>query len=50
MKKVYCIKCNKYKKLKKIKISYIFDKILVFSIIFEKVFKKEESVTNSWFN
>ena len=50
MKKVYCIKCNKYKKLKKFKISYIFDKTLVFSIICEKVFIKEESVTNSWFN
>ena len=31
-KNIYCIKHNKYRKLKKPKILYIFDKTLVFSI------------------
>ena len=45
------VKCNKYRKLERPNISYILDKILVFSIIFdkcgnnnEKVFKEEESI------
>ena len=33
MKKIYCIKYNKYRKFKNSKISYIFDKTLVLSII-----------------
>ena len=48
MKKVYYIKCNKYRKPKKSKISYIFNRALVFSIICEncgsndeKIFKEE---------
>ena len=51
MKKVYCIKCNKYRKSKKSKISNIFSRALVFSIICEncgsndeKIFKEEESI------
>ena len=31
--KMFCIKCNKYRKFKNIKIPYIFDKKLVLSII-----------------
>ena len=58
--KSYCIKCNKYRKFKKPKISYIFDKTLVVFIIcgefgssYEKISKEEESIEilkNSWFN
>ena len=51
IKKVDCIKCNEYRKLENPKISYVFSKTLVLSIIFdkgcrkdEKRFKKEESV------
>ena len=51
MKKVYCIKCRKYRKFKNTKISCIFDTTLVLSIICDKcssndkeVFKKEESI------
>ena len=32
MKKIYSIKCNKNKKFKNLKISYIFEKILVLFI------------------
>ena len=31
MKKIYCIKCNKYRKFENFKRSYIFDKTLVLS-------------------
>ena len=48
---MYCIKFNKYRKFKNSKISYIFDKILVLSIVSdkcssndEKIFSEEESV------
>ena len=51
MKKIYCINCNKYRKFKNSKISYIFDQTLVLSIICnkcssndEKIFKEEESI------
>ena len=51
MEKIYCIKCDKYKKLKNPKIQYIFDKTLVLSIICdrcgsndENTFEKEESI------
>ena len=47
MKKIYCVFCNKYRKFKNPKISYIFEKALVLSIIYstcknrdEKIFKK----------
>ena len=33
MKKIFCVKCNKYRKFKSPKISNIFYKILVLSII-----------------
>ena len=36
MKKICCIKCNKYRKLNNPKISYIFDKVLVLSSICDK--------------
>ena len=42
MKKIYCIKCNKYRKFKNPKISYIFDKTLVLSIISDKCGSKDE--------
>ena len=51
MKKINCIECNKYRKFKDLKISYIFDKTLALSIIcskcgnnkknIEKIFKEE---------
>ena len=34
---MYCNVCNKYKKLKRIKISYIFQKTLSLSIIYSSV-------------
>ena len=36
MKQIYCVICGKYNKFKKPKISYIFEKALVFSIICRK--------------
>ena len=51
MKKIYCVLCGKYRKPEKPKISFIFDKTLVVSIICskcknedEKIFKGEESI------
>ena len=51
MKKLYCVKCNKYRKLKNPRISYIFDETLSLSTICdkcssndEKIFKEEESI------
>ena len=52
MKQIYCVICGKYRKFRKPKISYIFEKTLVLSIIFfllfknedEKIFKEKESV------
>ena len=51
MKKTYCIVCAKHRQIKKPKISDIFKKALVLSIICskcknqdEKIFKKEESI------
>ena len=51
MKKAYCTICGKYRKLKNPKISYIFEKILVLSVICskcrnedEKIFKEEKSI------
>ena len=37
MKKIFCIKCNKYTKFKNPKISYIFNETLVPSIICSKI-------------
>ena len=49
MKKIYSIICDNYRKFKKPKISYIFEKSLVISIICskcenedEKIFREEE--------
>ena len=51
MKKSYCVICGQYARFKNPKISYIFEKTLVFSIICskckngdEKIFNKEESI------
>ena len=51
MKKLYCVICGKYGKYKNPKISYIFEKKLVLSIICskcrnedEKIFKEKESI------
>ena len=50
MEKLYCVICGKYRKFENLKISYIFEKALVLSIICgkcgnedEKIFKEEES-------
>ena len=49
MEKLYCVICGKYRKFERPKISYIFEKTLILSIICskcknedEKVFKQEE--------
>ena len=39
--KMFCIKCNKYRKFKNIKIPYIFDKKLVLSIICNRCSRNE---------
>ena len=51
MEKMYCIKCYRYRKVKNPKISCIFYKTLVLSIIYNKcdsndenIFKEEESI------
>ena len=49
--KIYCVKCNKFRKFMNPKISYIFYKTLVLSIIYSKcldnndrIFKEKESI------
>ena len=51
MKKLYCVICSKYSKFDQPKISYIFEKTLVLSIILskcknegQKILKKKESI------
>ena len=51
MKKMYCIVCGRYRKFNNPKVSYIFKKALVLSIICskcgskkERTFKEEESI------
>ena len=51
MTEIYCVICGKYRKFKNCKISYIFEKTLVLSIISskcknkdEKIFKEEELI------
>ena len=44
MKKISCIKCNKYRKFKNIKIPYFFDKAWVLSIICDKWGKNDEKI------
>ena len=51
IKKIHCAICGKYRKFKNPKISYIFEKMLVFSSIYskcgnkhQKIFKEGESI------
>ena len=44
MKKLYCIVCGKYRKLEKPKISYLFEKTLVLSIICSKCRNEDEKI------
>ena len=51
MQKIYCLICSKYRKFKNPKISYIFEKVSVLSIIcskceneYGKIFKEEQSI------
>ena len=51
MKKIYCVTCEKYKEFKIPKISYIHDKILLFSSICDKcgcedvkIFEEKDSI------
>ena len=46
MKKVYRVICGKYRKLKNPKISYIFEKTLVSSVICSKCENKDEKTVN----
>ena len=45
MKKIYCIKCNKYRKLKNLEISYIYNETLVLSIICSKCSNKKDRIS-----
>ena len=42
MKKLYCVVCSKYRRFKKPKLSYIFEKTLVLSVIYSKCKNKDE--------
>ena len=50
MKKLYCVICSKYRKLEKLKISYLLEKIFLSVLLSksknedEKIYKQEESV------
>ena len=44
MKKLYCIICGKYRKIKKPKISYVLEKILVLSIICGKCKNEDKDI------
>ena len=44
MKKIYCVICGKYRKLKKPKISYISKKTFAFSIICSKCKSEDEKI------
>ena len=44
MKKIYCVVCGKYKKIKSPKIPYIFKGTLAFSIISSKYDSKDERI------
>ena len=44
MKKIYCVICGKYRKFKNPKISYIFGKTLVVSIIYSKCENEDENI------
>ena len=49
MNKNYCIKCNKYRKLKKPKMSYIFNETLVLSILFHKCRSNKDTIFYKYF-
>ena len=42
MKQIYCVICGKYRKFRKPKISYIFEKTLVLSMICDKGKNEDE--------
>ena len=44
MKKLYCFICDKYRKFENPKISYLFEKTLVLSIICSKCKKKNQKL------
>ena len=44
MKKLYCVICGKYRKLKTPKISYLSEKKIVLSVICSKCMKKDEKL------
>ena len=50
MKKLYCVICSKYRKLEKLKISYLLEKIFLSVLLSksknedEKIYKQEESI------
>ena len=44
MKKLYCVICRKHRKFEKPKISYLFEKALVLSIICSKCTNEDEKV------
>ena len=50
MKKLYCVICSKHRKLEKLKISYLLEKIFLSVLLSksknedEKIYKQEESV------
>ena len=44
MKKIFCVICGKYGKLKNPKISYIFEKALVLSVICSKYYNEDEKI------
>ena len=44
MENLYCVICGKYRKFKNPKISYIFEKTLIFSIICSKCKNEDEKI------
>ena len=46
IEKIYCIKCNKYRKSKNLKRPYIFDKTLVLSIICGKCGSNDDNIAD----
>ena len=49
-KKTNCIECNKYRKFKNPKISYMFDKTSVLSIIFDECDSNDEKILKKRIN
>ena len=44
MKKIYCVICGKYRNYEKPKMSYLLEKTLVLSIIFNKCENEDEKI------